>query len=180
MTWILDPIDGTSNFAAGLDAWCVSLGAVEEGVTKFGVIIAPDRNEAYVALRGAGVTLNGNPVFVSRDVPTDQSLIMTGRGAVFSVGEYLSVIRRIVENGYEYRRYGSGALGLAMVAGGMIQGYIEKGLWPWDVAAARLMVGEAGGYVSPFPLSPILREPGPPVVACQPGLEASLIRVLNG
>jgi len=178
--WILDPVDGTSNFAAGLDMWCLSLGAVHKGETVLGVIYAPDRRELYTAVRGEGAVLNGKPLSVSQDVPPEQALIMTGRGAILPAEQYLTVLRRLMEAGYEYRRYGSGALGIAMVATGTIQGYIETGMWPWDVAAARLIVTEAGGYISPFPLSPAKREPGPPLVACQQGLEDSLHSVLTG
>jgi myo-inositol-1(or 4)-monophosphatase len=179
VTWILDPVDGTSNFAAGLDTWCVSLGAVCNGQTEVGVIAAPDRNEEYTAIRGGGAWLNGDRLAVSRDRAVSESLIMTGRGATLPIDEYLAVLRRILEGGFEYRRYGSGALGIAMVATGTIQGYIETGMWPWDVAAARLIVAEAGGYLSPFPLNPPTRDPGPPLVACQPGLERQLMEILT-
>jgi len=180
VTWILDPVDGTSNFAAGLDTWCVSLGAVCNGTTEIAVVHAPDRGEEYTAIRGGGSWLNGKRLAVSRDRAVAESLVMTGRGATLPIDEYLAVLRRILDGGFEYRRYGSGALGIAMVATGTIQGYIETGMWPWDVAAARLIVAEAGGYLSPFPLDPPKREPGPPLVACQPGLEDALMQVLVG
>ncbi|MFP4152978.1 MAG: inositol monophosphatase family protein [Alkalispirochaeta sp.] len=180
VTWVLDPVDGTSNFAAGLDTWCVSLGAVRNDMTEIAVIYAPDRDEEYTAIRGGGAWLNGEGLAVSRNRDVAESLIMTGRGAVLPVDEYLAILRRILEGGFEYRRYGSGALGIAMVATGTIQGYIEMAMWPWDVAAARLIVAEAGGYLSPFPLDPLKREPGPPLVACQPGLEDSLMKILLG
>lgn len=178
--WILDPVDGTSNFAAGLDTWCVSLGVVVEGETQIGVLYAPDRDELYTAARGGGAHLNGVPLHVSRDVPKTHSLIMTGRGAVLSIEEYVASIQRMLAAGFEYRRYGSGALGIAMVATGTIQGYIETGMWPWDVTAALLIVAEAGGYTTPYLQAPPKRQPGPPLVACQPGLENELLAVLTG
>lgn len=177
-TWILDPVDGTSNFAAGLDTWCVSLARVRNGDADLAVIYAPDRDELYTAVAGGGAWLNGRPLAVSRDVPPEHSLIMTGRGAVLPIEAYLEVLRRLITAGFEYRRYGSGALGIAMVATGAIQGYIETGMYPWDVAAARRIAAEAGAFVSAFPLAPATAQPGPALVVCQPGLEEMLFPLL--
>ncbi len=176
--WILDPVDGTSNYASGLDAWCISLARVERGRVMTAALYAPDRNELYLASKGGGATLNGNTLSVSAAVAREQALVMTGRGAKLSVDRYLQVIRLLLERGYEYRRYGSGALGIAMVSTGAIQGYIETGMYPWDIAAAHLIVQEAGGYCSPYPLEALSGEPGPPLVVCQPGLETDLMDIL--
>ncbi len=168
--WILDPIDGTSNFAAGIDAWCVSLAYVRKGIPEIGVVFAPDREELYTAVRGRGSHLNDAPLRIDGGVPASQALIMTGRGSVLPAEKHLEVIRRLLQAGFEYRRCGSGALGLAQVATGQIQGYVEPGMYPWDVAAARLVVAEAGGELTPFPLENPTTDLGPMVVACQPGL----------
>lgn len=168
--WILDPIDGTSNYAAGIDAWCVSLAYVRKGMAEIGVVFAPDRRELYTAVRGRGSHLNDAPLQIGAGIPPSQALIMTGRGSVLPVEKHLEVIRRLLEAGFEYRRCGSGALGLAQVATGQIQGYVEPGMYPWDVAAARLVVAEAGGELTPFPLENPTTDLGPMVVACQPGL----------
>ena len=178
--WILDPVDGTGNYAAGLDAWCISLAWVRAGRAHLGVVYAPDRDELFVAVRGGGATLNRAPLSLhcAPSVPNDQALIMTGRGSALPIAAYLAVLERLLSAGFEYRRFGSGALGIAWVATGNIQGYVEPGMYPWDVAAARLVVAEAGGELSAYPLDHPSTELGPPVVACRPGLRAILHRTV--
>ncbi len=172
--WILDPVDGTANFAAGLDVWCVSLAWVRDGAAHLGVVYAPDCDELYVARRGGGTRLNGRPLSITDTTPVEHSLIMTGRGASLSVEHHLEILRRILALGFEYRRLGSGALGIARVATGRIQGYVEPAMYPWDVAAARLVVEEAGGALSPYPFDASAQELGPPVVACRRDLLSML------
>jgi myo-inositol-1(or 4)-monophosphatase len=177
--WILDPIDGTSNFAAGIDAWCVSLAYVKKGVTELGAIYAPERGELYLARRGEGAWLGERRLSISGGVPPQQALIMTGRGSAQPVDMHLEVLRRLLDRGFEYRRCGSGALGLAEVATGRLQGYAEPGMYAWDVAAARLIVAEAGGEISPFPLESPTQELGPLVVGCQPGFLETLVETVR-
>ncbi|MCG8480954.1 MAG: inositol monophosphatase, partial [Spirochaetales bacterium] len=165
--WILDPVDGTANFAAGLDVWCVSLAWIRDGEAHLGVVYAPDCDELYVARRGGGTSLNGRPLSITDTTPVEHSLIMTGRGASLTVEQHLEILRRILALGFEYRRFGSGALGIARVATGRIQGYVEPAMYPWDVAAARLVVEEAGGALSPYPFDAPGQKLGPPVVACR-------------
>ena len=165
--WILDPVDGTANFAARLDVWCVSLAWIRDGEAQLGIVYAPDCDELYVARRGEGATLNGDPLTITDELPVEHSLIVTGRGASLSVEHHLETLRRIFALGFEYRRFGSGALGIARVATGRFQGYVEPAMYPWDVAAARLVVEEAGGALSPYPFGAPARELGPPVVACR-------------
>lgn len=180
--WVLDPVDGTTNYAAGLDAWCVSLARVTASGIDVAAIAAPDRREVYCASRGGGAMCNGVPLDLSAQpvVPHNEALIMTGKGARLPVEEYLAVVRRLLDRGYEYRRYGSGALGIAMVSTGVVQGYIETGMHVWDIAAAHLIVAEARGYCSPFPLNPLAATPGPPLVVCHQGLQDGLMAVLTG
>ena len=179
--WILDPVDGTSNYAAGLDAWCISLAWVHGGQARLGIVYAPDRNELFIARRGEGATLNQAPLSLldAVPVPIDQSLIMTGQGSALPMEAHLEVLRRLLSAGFEYRRFGSGALGIARVATGTIQGYVEPGMYPWDVAAARLVVSEAGGELAPFPIDRLSTELGPPVVACRPGLHDTLVATVQ-
>lgn len=180
--WVVDPIDGTSNYAAGLDAWCISIARVTAAGVEVAAIAAPDRRETYCAARGDGAVRNGMVLDVSSTPPVsaNEALIMTGKGAQLPVDQYLLTLRTLFSRGFEYRRYGSGALGIALVSTGAVQGYIETGMHVWDIAAAHLIVKEANGFCSAFPTNPLSIEPGPPLVVCQPGLEDELMEVLQG
>jgi myo-inositol-1(or 4)-monophosphatase len=179
--WVVDPIDGTSNYASGLDAWCISIARVTVAGIEVAAIAAPDRGEVYCAEKGGGTRRNETPLDLSSipPVPVTEALIMTGKGAEITPDQYLSTLRKLFDRGFEYRRYGSGALGIAMVSTGAIQGYIETGMHIWDIAAAHLIVQEARGFCSRFPVNPLTIKPGPPLVVCQPGLEHELMLVLN-
>lgn len=150
--FILDPLDGTTNFVHGFPMFCVSLAAEWEGELVVGVIVHPILGETYLAIRGRGATLNGKRIRVSRTARLRDTLLTTGftyqkerhlRTEMDSF-ERLSGIARAI------RRPGSAALDLAYTARGVFDGFWERNLSPWDVAAGGLLVMEAGGRVTDF------------------------------
>lgn len=150
--WIIDPVDGTVNFAHGLPIWCVSIGVEIDGVVECGVIYNPNLNELFTALRGEGAWLNEKPIHVSKQVNPRQALFVTG--FPYNVDENPDrVIEHFVSflsRGFLVRRLGSAALDLAYVACGRFDGFWEAGLSPWDSAAGQLLVSEAGGRVTHY------------------------------
>jgi len=150
--WIIDPLDGTTNYAHGNPVFCVSIAFEEQGEIVFGVVYNPMLDELFVAERGAGATLNGVRIKVSETGLLDKSLLATG---------FPYDLRTSKENNFEHfrafsvraqaiRRAGSAALDLSYVACGRFDGFWEMKLSPWDTAAAALMVEEAGGIVTGF------------------------------
>lgn len=147
--WIVDPLDGTTNFLHGLPHFAVSIGISVKGRLEHGVIYAPCTQDLYVASRGAGATLNNRKIRVSGGKDMDQALIGTGvpiRAA--NLDAYLPMLRNVVANTAGVRRAGSAALDLAYVAAGRLDAFWELNLKPWDVAAGIVLVHEAGGMVS--------------------------------
>jgi myo-inositol-1(or 4)-monophosphatase len=176
--WVVDPIDGTYNFVHGLPQWCISIGFVSNGAATFGVIFNPARNELFSACLGQGATLNGGLIRVSGDRHVDRPLIEVGRSNRQPIARYQELIGRLVADGCEFRRLGSAALGMAQVAAGRTDGYIELHANAWDVIAGIVLVREAGGWTNDF----LAREGvahGNPILACTPALQMRL-RALSG
>ncbi|MFI5201841.1 MAG: inositol monophosphatase family protein [Candidatus Kapaibacterium sp.] len=150
--WIIDPIDGTVNFAHGMPIWCVSVGVEVDGVVECGAIYNPNLNELFTVRRGQGAYLNGKRMAVSKQGNPLQSLFVTG--FPYNVNENPgSVIEQFVSflsRGLLVRRLGSAALDLAYVACGRFDAFWEMGLSPWDTSAGQLMVREAGGRVTHY------------------------------
>jgi myo-inositol-1(or 4)-monophosphatase len=149
VTWIIDPLDGTTNFLHQLPHFAVSIGIQVKGRMEHGVIYAPCTQDLYVASRGAGAMLNNRKIRVSGCKELDQALIGTGvpiRAAVMDA--YVPMLRSVVENTAGVRRAGSAALDLAYVAAGRLDAFWELNLKPWDVAAGIVLVQEAGGIVT--------------------------------
>ncbi len=150
--WIVDPVDGTVNFAHGMPVWCVSVGVEVGGVVECGAIYDPNRNELFTAQRGKGAFLNGKPIHVSKQANPKKALFATG--FPYNVDENPDrVIEQFVsflKQGLLLRRLGSAALDLAYVACGRFDGFWEAGLSPWDSAAGHLLVREAGGRVTHY------------------------------
>lgn len=149
-TWIIDPIDGTSNFIAGIPVWCVSLGLVIGRTPVLGVIYNPVTEELYAAQSGNGATLNGRPIRVSKAARLDEARIGLGFSYRRPVQAHVSAVAACLEAGCEYTRFGSGALGMAFAADGRFDGYYEAHINAWDVAAGLVLVAEAGGWSSDF------------------------------
>lgn len=149
--WIIDPLDGTTNFAHGYPFFCVSIGMEVDGDMKLGVVYSPVFDELYVAERGAGASLNGRPMTVSKTDSLIRSLLATGFNYDRQLaGENLQHWERLLFKTQALRRDGSSALNLCFVASGRFDGYWEIGLKPWDLAAGSLIVRESGGRVTNF------------------------------
>jgi myo-inositol-1(or 4)-monophosphatase len=150
--WIVDPLDGTTNYAHGYPVSCVSVGLVENGRPLLGGVYDPFRDELFLARRGHGARLNGKKISVSKAAKLEDSLLLTGfpydraeRGAY-----YCSFITEFIKICHDVRRSGSAALDMCWLACGRADGYWEMHLNPWDVSAGRLMIEEAGGKVTDF------------------------------
>lgn len=173
-TWVVDPIDGTSNFARGVSHFCVSIACIAGGGMEVGVIYDPMREELFSARRGAGARLNGATIKPSEAVVLANSAVEVGWNARIGAERYLDILRRIALSGAAPLRTGSGALGVAYVAAGRRDGFVEHHINAWDCLAAILLVQEAGGYVSDF-LSGEGLTKGNPLIACAPGLKDALV-----
>lgn len=150
--WVIDPLDGTVNFAHGMPISCVSIGLEQRGRVILGGVLDPYRDELFLAVRGRGATLNGRRLRVSSTDRLIEALLVTGfpydrqRKAAF----YLSFVERFMKRTQGLRRLGAAALDLSYVAAGRFDGYWEFNLKPWDAAAGLLLVEEAGGRVTNF------------------------------
>lgn len=149
--WVIDPLDGTTNFLHGFPVFCVSIGLLVKGRAEHAAIYDPMRDELFTASRGAGAQLNGRRIRVSGQTRLERSLLGTGfpfRDSNESFGPYMNMLRRAIESSAGIRRPGSAALDLAYVAAGRYDAFWETGLAKWDIAAGSLMIREAGGIVS--------------------------------
>ncbi len=150
--WIIDPLDGTTNFIHGLPVYCVSIALAVKGKVEQAVVYDPTRNDLFTATKGRGAYLNDRRLRVSKRLSLKESLISTG--FPFRDGDdiqkYLAIMGEIMPRTAGLRRPGAAALDLAYVAAGYTEGFFETGLQPWDVAAGSLLVTEAGGLVGNF------------------------------
>lgn len=177
--WVIDPLDGTTNFAHGLATFAVSISLEDAGQPVAGVIYDPMRNELFRAIKGGGATVNGEPITVSSVERVNLAVLSSGfahtreqrqrQGAA-----WCAVLERV----QALRNTGSAALNLCYVAAGRLEGYWERGIQPWDVSAGALLVTEAGGHVSTRsggPFSPHERV----IVATNGLLHQELIAILG-
>lgn len=150
MVWIVDPLDGTTNFLHGYPQYAVSIGLAVDGVLQVGVVLDVNRECLYGAVRGGGAWLGNTPLRVSEI--TDPARALLGTGYPFkqleALDEYLEQFRRILPATSGVRRAGSAALDLADVAAGRLDGFWELVLAPWDTAAGMLLIREAGGVIT--------------------------------
>lgn len=175
--WVIDPIDGTLNFSRGIAHFAVSIAFCLDGRTQSGVIYDPVADEIFTARRGQGAFCNGRPIGVrSPDGPTD-AVVDAGYSLRHPSTDYVRLIGSLLENGYAFVQNGSAAMGLAGVASGRIDGFCELSLKSWDVLAGLLLVEEAGGWASDFPLGPDLLQDSP-VLACAPAIRRSLQSIM--
>lgn len=172
--WIIDPIDGTANFAHRMPHFGVSIGFLSGGAPQLAVLAAPMYGELYLARRGRGAFVNGRPMRVAPAVDMKQALIELGWSSRLPVRAYTALVDRILGAGAVFLRAGSGALGLAYVADGRTHGYCELHINSWDVAAGLLLVTEAGGWTNDFWAGDGLAH-GNPVLACTPQLREALV-----
>ena len=147
--WIIDPLDGTTNFIHGLPVYCVSIALSVRGKIEQAVIYDPSRNDLFTATKGRGAFMNERRIRVSKRTNLTECLISTGfpfrKGDNFN--QYLRMMGDVMQRTAGLRRPGAAALDLAYVAAGFTDGFFETGLSPWDVAAGSLLVTEAGGLV---------------------------------
>lgn len=144
--WVVDPLDGTTNFLYGIPSWAVSIALEDGDGGALGVVFDPVRDETFTAIRGRGATLNGEPIEVSGEDSLDTALVATG----FSYDSarrsaQAAVLAHVLPRVRDIRRIGAAALDLCWVAAGRLDAYYERGLQHWDWAAASLIVAESGG-----------------------------------
>ena len=176
--WIIDPLDGTTNYAHGYPCFCVSIGLEQQGTLEIGVVYDPMRDEMFTAERGEGAALNGKKIQVSPTPNLASALLCTGFPYdVRERGEFARHFANFIMNAQGVRRDGAAALDLADVAAGRFDGFWEEGLKPWDVAAGALLIEEAGGKVSDYRGGPleIFR---PPILASNGLIHEQMMRVL--
>lgn len=171
--WVIDPIDGTANFARGLANFAISIAFCVDGVAELGIVFDPAADELFFARRGSGAWLNGKPLAIKAESTPETAAIDVGYARRTSAEAYLGVVGRLIVAGYDVMQFGSAARGLAHVAAGRLDGFYEAHLYAWDVLAGLLLVAESGGYVSDFAPGPAW-EQGTSVLACSPALTASL------
>ncbi len=149
-TWIIDPLDGTTNFIHGFPQFCISIGVVQQDKIYHGVVYDPIRDELFSASRGEGARMNGKRLRVSAADKLQKSLL--GTGFPFRdfthLEDYLTFLKAIIPHCAGIRRAGAAALDLAYVAAGRLDGFWEFGLKPWDIAAGALLIQEAGGFIT--------------------------------
>ncbi|PWV95376.1 myo-inositol-1(or 4)-monophosphatase [Hoeflea marina] len=176
--WVVDPIDGTANFARGIPHFCVAIAFVHDGRTELGAICNPAAGDLYFARRGQGATLNGEPIRVSSAVSAQSATVELGWSTRIAKATYLRTLETLIDQGFNVRRAGSGALGLAYVADGRNEAYAESHMNSWDCLIGLLLVEEAGGGVCAF-LGDGSLESGGAVLAAAPGL-ADLVSRATG
>jgi myo-inositol-1(or 4)-monophosphatase len=161
-TWIIDPLDGTTNFIHGFPQYAVSIALRHREHVTQAVVYDPTRNELFTATRGRGAFLNERRIRVSRRTKLSECLIGTGFPfrSFEHLDEYVRMFRSVTEHTAGIRRPGAAALDLAYVAAGRLDGFWEIGLSPWDMAAGSLLILESGGLVSDFKGEPDYRSEG--------------------
>jgi myo-inositol-1(or 4)-monophosphatase len=150
--WVIDPLDGTTNFVHDVPAWCMSVALQKQGETVLGVVYDVPRAEIFTAIKGGGAFLNGAPIRPSGVQELEEALLGTGfpYDILDRQDDYLAVLRSFLGKAQGMRRFGAAAIDLCWVACGRLDGFYEKGLQAWDVAAGALVIREAGAAVSDF------------------------------
>lgn len=177
--WLVDPLDGTTNFAHNYPFFAVSIGVEVGGAMAAGVVFDPVRDELFAAARGAGATLNGAPIHVSAIASLGDALLVTG--FPYDVREHperhVPLFQSFLTRAQGIRRDGSAALNLCYLAMGRFDGFWEGHLAPWDLAAGTLIVREAGGLTTDYDGHP-LRLEGRHIVAANPTLHAEMLALI--
>jgi myo-inositol-1(or 4)-monophosphatase len=177
-TWVIDPIDGTSPFLAGLSTWCVSIALRQDDVTVAGAIAAPVTGELFAARRGGGLRVDGLPVVIDAAFGIRNGQTAIGASGRTDPALIAGIVERLMRRGGLFYRNGSGALMLAYVAAGRLAGYYEPHMHAWDCLAGLLMVEEAGGRTLAYPEGDLAA--GGQVLAAAPGAWDDLCAVVDG
>lgn len=176
--WIIDPLDGTTNFAHGYPCFCVTVALEHEGEIVLGVTFDPTRDEMFAAERGRGASLNGKPIRISETENLSDALIVTGFPYDFKDRtDFAKHLTQFLIRSRGVRRDGSAAIDMAYVACGRFDGFWEEGLNPWDMAAGLLLIEEAGGRVSSYDGS-AFNVYSPPVIASNGLIHGQMLEVL--
>ena len=178
--WIIDPLDGTTNFIHGLPVYCVSIALAVKGKVEQAVIYDPSRNDLFTATKGRGAYLNDRRLRVSKRIRMQECLISTGFPfrPTDDFNTYLRMMGDVMQRTAGLRRPGAAALDLAYVAAGYTDGFFEMGLKPWDVAAGSLLVTEAGGLVGNLTGEPDFLEQAE-CLAGNPRIYGQLVSILG-
>ena len=178
--WVIDPLDGTTNYLHGVPQYCVSIGLLHKGKPTQAVVFDPTRNELFTATKGAGAYLNDRRIRVSKVDKLDGALISTGFPfkVIDKVDDYLRMLKNVMKTTSGVRRAGAAALDLSYVACGRYDGFWERGLSPWDMCAGVLLIREAGGLVGDFEGNEGYMESGE-IVAANGKLFAALLKTLH-
>jgi myo-inositol-1(or 4)-monophosphatase len=178
--WVIDPLDGTTNFIHGFPQYCVSIAVQHRGVTAHGVVYDPTKNELFTASKGRGAFLDDRRIRVSRCPHLKEALVGTGFPfkELSRIDLFMKQMRYLMENSAGMRRAGAAALDLAYVAAGRMDAFWEMGLSPWDMAAGALMVQEAGGLVGDLAGEPGFLDKGD-IAAATPKVFPDLLRALG-
>ena len=178
--WVIDPLDGTTNFIHGFPQYCVSIAVQHRGVTAHGVIYDPTKNELFTASKGRGAFLDDRRIRVSKC--TQMKVALVGTGFPFKelsrLDLYFHQLKNVMQNSAGVRRAGAAALDLAYVAAGRLDAFWEMGLSAWDMAAGALMIQEAGGLVGDLAGEPGWLEKGD-IAAATPKIFPELLRALG-
>ena len=180
LVWVVDPLDGTTNFAHGFPFFAVSIALLKDGIPQLGVVYCPMQDELFAACSGCGAWLNGSPIRVTETKFLVEALI--GTGFPYEIHQNLDTVigqmRAILPKVRDIRRAGAAAVALAYVACGRLDGFWEMNLQPWDTAAGWLLVTEAGGLVTDYrgeQFSPFI----PSILAANPSLHPLLSELLG-
>ena len=178
--WVIDPLDGTTNFLHGFPQYCVSIALTHKGKPTQAVVFDPNRNELFTASKGVGAYLNDRRIRVSKIDRLEDALMGTGFPfrEVGHLDDYLRMFRNVTMATSGIRRPGAAALDLAWVACGRIDGFWEIGLSPWDIAAGALLIREAGGLIGDLEGNEGYLESGR-VAASNPKIFSALLQVLK-
>jgi len=180
--WIVDPLDGTTNFMRGIPHFAVSIACVRDGRLEHAVVLDPVRREEFTATRGAGAQLNGRRIRVSARAGLKEAVLGTGipfcEPSIKELPAYLQTLEQFASRTAGIRRAGAAALDLAYVAAGRLDGFWEIGLQPWDIAAGALLVQEAGGLISDFDGGNDWMENGR-IVAANPKCLKAMLQVIR-
>ncbi|MEH0154549.1 inositol monophosphatase family protein [Limibacter armeniacum] len=178
--WIVDPLDGTTNFIHGVPTFAISIALMDEENVAFGLVHELNLDECFYAYRGGGAYLNDKPMMVSKQTKLKKGLVATGFPFIdfVKMPQYMEILTDMMKHSHGLRRMGSAAVDMAYVAAGRFEGFFEYNLKPWDVAAGVILVEEAGGNVTDFKggTDHIF---GKEMLAAAPGVHADMLKVIQ-
>lgn len=178
--WIIDPLDGTTNFLHKLPVYSISVALMHQNILQIGIVYEINRNEIFNAILNNGAYLNNNPIQISQNKDLSQSLIATGFPYYDfeKMDAYLNILRELMKSTHGLRRMGSAAVDLAYTAAGRFEGFFEYSLAPWDVAAGILIAQEAGAKVYDFNGGSNYLF-GKEIIACSPSIEKEFLTLIK-